>query len=119
MQNIHPFVGSILIAFASAATLGAQAQSTPAGAASVQGTAPSASATLPTSEGEVRKVDKEQGKLTLKHGPIANLAMPGMTMVFKVADPKALGTLKAGDKVRFLAEKVNGALTVTAIEAVK
>lgn len=72
-----------------------------------------------TANGEVRKVDKEQGKLTLKHGPIANLDMPGMTMVFKVADPTMLDSVKEGDKVRFSAEKVNGAITVTAIEPVK
>lgn len=68
-------------------------------------------------DGEVRKVDKEQGKLTLRHGPITNLDMPGMTMVFKVADPKMLDALKAGDKVKFAAENLKGALTVTAIEA--
>jgi Cu/Ag efflux protein CusF len=73
----------------------------------------------PTTDGEVRKVDKEQGKVTLKHGPIANLAMPGMTMVFKVADPRMLDSLKEGDKVKFTAEKVNGAITVTAIQPVK
>ena len=73
----------------------------------------------PTTDGEVRKVDKEQGKVTLKHGPIANLDMPGMTMVFKVADPRMLDSLKEGDKVKFTAEKVNGAITVTEIQAVK
>lgn len=79
-----------------------------------------ASATAaPSSDGEVRKVDKEQGKVTLKHGPIANLDMPGMTMVFKVADPKLLDTIKQGDKVKFAADNVNGALTVTAIEVAK
>jgi len=75
--------------------------------------------TTPMADGEVRKIDKEQGKVTLKHGPIASLVMPGMTMVFKVADPKMLDTLKQGDKVKFLADTVNGALTVTAIEAAK
>jgi Cu/Ag efflux protein CusF len=70
----------------------------------------------PTTDGEVRKIDKEQGKLTLKHGRIENLDMPGMTMVFKVADPKLLAPLKVGDKVKFAAENVNGALTVTAIQ---
>ena len=69
--------------------------------------------------GEVRKIDKEQGKVTLKHGPIASLDMPGMTMVFKVADPKMLDTLKQGDKVKFAADKVDGAFTVTAIELAK
>ena len=70
-------------------------------------------------DGEVRKVDKEQGKVTLKHGPIASLDMPGMTMVFKATDPKLLDALKQGDKVKFAASTVNGVLTVTAIEAVK
>nr|WP_235002141.1 copper-binding protein [Rhizobacter sp. OV335] len=70
-------------------------------------------------DGEVRRVDKGQGKLTLRHGPIANLEMPGMTMVFRVADPRMLDTLREGDKVRFSAERVNGSITVTAIEAVK
>jgi len=73
-------------------------------------------APVPNADGEVRKIDKEQGKLTLKHGRIENLDMPGMTMVFKVADPKLLEPLKVGDKVKFAAENVNGALTVTAIQ---
>ncbi len=76
-------------------------------------------AAAPTSDGEVRKVDKDQGKLTLKHGPIANLDMPGMTMVFKVTNPKLLESIKSGDKVKFAAENLNGALTVTAIEVAK
>ncbi len=75
--------------------------------------------TAPMADGEVRKVDKEAGKVTLRHGPIANLEMPGMTMVFKVASPKMLEGLKDGDKVRFTADRVNGAITVTAIEPAK
>ena len=70
-------------------------------------------------EGEVRKVDKETGKITLKHGPIENLEMPAMTMVFQVKDEAVLDTVKPGDKVRFRAEKVKGNFTVTRIEAVK
>jgi len=76
----------------------------------------SAAAPAPASDGEVRKIDKEQGKVTLKHGPIANLDMPGMTMVFKVADPKLLDNLMPGDKVKFAATNKDGAITVTAIE---
>ncbi|MEK8029749.1 copper-binding protein [Ideonella sp. DXS29W] len=78
--------------------------------------ASSAAAPLALSDGEVRKVDREQGKITLKHGPIASLEMPPMTMVFKVADPKMLDGLKAGDRVRFAADRVNGAITVTAMQ---
>jgi Cu/Ag efflux protein CusF len=70
-------------------------------------------------EGEVRKVDKEAGKLTLRHGRIENLDMPAMTMVFRAADPKLLDGLKEGDKVRFAADRVDGAITVTRIEAAK
>jgi Cu(I)/Ag(I) efflux system protein CusF len=79
----------------------------------------SSSTAVRQSDGEVRKMNKEQGKMTLKHGPIANLEMPGMTMVFKVSDPKMLDSIKEGDKVKFAASKVNGAITVTSIEAVK
>jgi Cu/Ag efflux protein CusF len=68
------------------------------------------------SDGEVRKVDKENGKLTLRHGPLNNLDMPGMTMVFQVRDPGMLDKLKTGDKVRFSADKVDGKLTVTHLE---
>ena len=69
--------------------------------------------------GEVRKIDKENKKITLKHGEIKNLEMPGMTMVFQVKDPAMLDTVKAGDKVIFKAERANGALVVTEIEPVK
>ena len=71
------------------------------------------------SDGEVRKIDKEHGKVTMRHGPIANLDMPSMTMVFKVADRKMFDTIKEGDKVKFTADRVNGAITVTAIEVAK
>jgi Cu/Ag efflux protein CusF len=78
-----------------------------------------AAANTPQSEGEIRKVDREQGKLTLRHGPIQNLDMPAMTMVFKAADPKLLDGVKAGDKVKFIAHKVNGIFTVMALEPAK
>ena len=68
------------------------------------------------SDGEVRKVDKSAKKITIKHGPLANLDMPAMTMVFQVKDPAMLDKVKAGDKVKFQAEKVGGAYTVTSIE---
>lgn len=66
-------------------------------------------------EAEVRKVDKAQGKLTLKHGEIKKLDMPAMTMVFRVRDPKMLDGLNVGDKVRIDADKVDGQYTVTAL----
>ena len=71
------------------------------------------------SDGEVRRVDKEAKKLTIKHGPIPNLNMDGMTMVFQVKDPAMLDQVKAGDKVKFAADKIGGQDTVTKIETVK
>jgi Cu(I)/Ag(I) efflux system protein CusF len=71
------------------------------------------------SEGEVRKVDKAGKKITLRHGPLKNLDMPPMTMVFQVSDPALLDKVKAGDKVRFAASNPGGKLTVTQIEAAK
>ena len=79
---------------------------------------PAAESTV-MSEGVVRKVDAASGKITLKHGPIVNLDMPAMTMVFRVQPPALLGTLKAGDPVRFRAELIGGVYTVTAIEAAR
>ena len=65
--------------------------------------------------GEVTKLDKTQGRITLRHGEIRNLDMPPMTMVFRVSDPKLLEAVSVGDKVRFSAEKIGGHYTVTAI----
>lgn len=67
-------------------------------------------------DGEVRKVDMDAKKITIKHGEIKNLDMPGMTMVFQVRDPALLGKVKAGDKIRFTAEKAGGAIVVTGIQ---
>lgn len=77
---------------------------------------PSAQAGPEMSDGEVRRVDKNAGKITLRHGPLANLGMPAMTMVFQVKDPAMLEQVKVGDKVKFVAERAGGALTVTKIE---
>ena len=70
-------------------------------------------------EAEVRKVDKEAGKVTLKHGAIPNLGMTPMTMVFRVKDPAMLEKLKAGDKVRFRADRIEGAYTVVELVTAK
>lgn len=70
-------------------------------------------------DGEVRKVDKEAQKVTIKHGPLVNLDMPAMTMVFRVSDPAMLDQLKAGDKIKFEAARVSGAYTVMIFEAIR
>ena len=64
------------------------------------------------SHGEVKKIDSTAQKLTIKHGPLENLGMGAMTMVFKVKDPAMLSQVKVGDKIDFVAEEVNGTLTV-------
>jgi Cu/Ag efflux protein CusF len=67
-------------------------------------------------DGEIRKVDKEGKKVTIKHGPIQNLDMPAMTMAFQVRDQSMLEQIKTGDKVKFQVEKIGGAFVVTRIE---
>jgi Cu(I)/Ag(I) efflux system protein CusF len=79
----------------------------------------SSAASIALSPGEVKKIDKEAGKITIKHGPLSNLDMPAMTMVFRVKAPTMLDQVKAGDKVGFVAEKINGALIVTRLEPAK
>jgi len=70
-------------------------------------------------DGEIRKINKDTQKITIKHSEIKNLAMPGMTMVFQVKDSAMLEQVKVGDKVKFVAEKSGGALVVTDIQPVK
>lgn len=70
-------------------------------------------------DGTVQKIDQAGGKLTLKHGPIKNLDMDSMTMVFRVQDPEMLKKVKVGQKVKFEADRVNGQITVTRIDAAK
>ena len=72
-------------------------------------------AQAPGATGEVTKIDKSAGKVTLKHGEIKNLDMPAMTMVFRVSNPKLLDDLAVGSRVRFTAEKVDGQYTVTSV----
>ena len=77
---------------------------------------PAAAATA-MADGEVRRVDRDARKLTIRHGPIPSLEMDQpMTMVFAVSDPAMLERVKPGDKIRFQAEKIGGAYTVTKIE---
>ncbi|WP_454655844.1 copper-binding protein [Bosea beijingensis] len=88
-----------------AATLAFLVAALPAAAQSVNGT--------------VTKIDEAQGKLTINHGPIKNLDMDAMTMVFRAGDPAMLKGLKAGTKVKFDVDRVNGQLTVTKLQPAK
>jgi Cu(I)/Ag(I) efflux system periplasmic protein CusF len=105
----------IVLAFAA---VPAAAQS---GTAAQQGRAAAQAGAQDTAlaEGEVKKVDKGAGKVTIKHGPLTALDMPAMTMVFRVKDPAMLEKVKVGDNIRFKAEKVEGAFTVTEYQAAK
>ncbi|MRD49343.1 hypothetical protein GHT07_18870 [Caenimonas koreensis DSM 17982] len=104
--------------FVLAALLGASISH---GAAHAQMSMPAASAAAPAdyTDAEVRKVDKENKKITLKHGEIKNLGMPPMTMVFDVKDATALDKVKNGDKVRFKALNEGGKMTVVEIQPSK
>lgn len=79
--------------------------------------APAAAAAF--SEGTVKKIDKAGGRITIEHGPLANLEMPPMTMAFRAADPAMLDKVRAGDKVRFVARHADGVFSVTALERVR
>jgi Cu(I)/Ag(I) efflux system periplasmic protein CusF len=75
----------------------------------------SAAATTSKSEGEIKKIDKAAGKVTIKHGELKNLKMPPMTMVFRVKDSAKLDQIKAGDKIQFVDGKAEGLFTATEI----
>jgi len=113
MNTRHTFFVAMLVASASA-----QAQMSPAMkmTAHMKASAPAGQASTVMTNAVVQKVDAAKGNVTLKHEDIANVGMPAMTMTFGVADKKMLHKVKAGDKVRFHVEIVNGAPTVTHIE---
>jgi Cu(I)/Ag(I) efflux system protein CusF len=113
MQRI---IFSLAIALAALSSTVAVAQDRKDGA---QAAAPAAGASTPLADGEVRRVDRQQGKVTLKHGEIRNLEMPPMTMAFRVRDPAMLDRLNVGDKVQFSAEQIDGSYVVTRIEAAR
>lgn len=70
-------------------------------------------------DGEVRKVDMDTAKVTLKHSDIKSLDMPAMTMIFNVKDKTMLAALKAGDKVKFKAVNDAGKVTITEMQVVR
>jgi Cu(I)/Ag(I) efflux system periplasmic protein CusF len=109
------------LATALTAALAAVPATTPAAAAEHDAHHSGGSASARTSSdalstGDVRKVDPDAKKITIRHGPLENLGMPPMTMVFQVSDPGLLGQVKTGDKIRFKAEKSGGTFVITRIE---
>lgn len=132
----HAGLAAALVAVAAAGTAAAQSSHASGHAHGPAPAAPAASTTAPAAAGasaakpanaaaesagewadaEVRRVDREARKVTLRHGPIRSLDMPPMTMVFQVADDALLARLREGGKVRFMAEKRAGAYVVTQVE---
>ena len=111
MKKLTSIIIASMLFTMSAASFAASHAAAPASAASATA--------LPLADAEIRKIDIENKKVTLKHGEIKNLDMPGMTMVFQVKDAAMLEKVKAGDKVKFTADKVNGTFTVLSIEIAK
>jgi Cu(I)/Ag(I) efflux system periplasmic protein CusF len=111
MKSLNPFVLAAVLAVASTAGI-VHAQTSAAAA-------PAASAPVEYTDAEVRKVDKENKKITLKHGEIKNLSMPPMSMVFDIKDAASLDKVKPGDKVRFKAVNEGGQLTVVELQPAK
>ena len=109
-SRLNAILAGAAIAFSLAGL--AQAQAAPTVGAS-------AASSAVFTDAEVRKVDKDARKITLKHGEIKNLDMPPMTMVFAVKDDAVLDRVKAGDKVQFKAIDDGGKLTVVEIQAAK
>lgn len=91
----------------------------PAADAPAKAEAKAKSPSAPLTAGEVKKVDREAKKVTIQHGPIENLKMPPMTMVFRVKDPAMLEGLEPGAKIRFRAEEADGGYLVTRLQKSK
>lgn len=104
MKSLIQAVLAVSLALSTATAVYAQSAQTEAAAADSMST------------GEVKKVDRSAGKITIKHGPLKNLGMDAMTMVFRVQDPTMLDQIKAGDKINFVAEQPNGQLTVSRLQ---
>jgi len=80
---------------------------------------PAADVSTAPSDGVVKKIDKAAGKVTVSHGPLVNLGMPAMTMAFRVKDAAWLDQMQVGGQIRFVADSINGALTIVRFETAK
>jgi len=118
MNTLKSLMSTAAIALVSALPLVAAAQATTTTAGGTDLVVAQAS-TADMTDGEIRKVDKDTKKITIKHGEIKNLDMPGMTMLFQVKDTAMLDMVKPGDKVKFKAEKLGGGIVVTEIQVAK
>lgn len=113
--NLKTSLVAVLFSIAGINGFASAATDNPSGATA----ATAATAGVKLTVGEVRKVDLEQGKLTIKHEALENLDMPGMTMVFKASDAKLLKDVKQGDKILFRAEKTESGFMIVRLEQAK
>ena len=118
MKTFKSFVSMATVAVAATLSFAAWSQAATQSATSADIVLAQAG-TADLTDGEIRKVDKDTKKITIKHGEIKNLDMPGMTMLFQVKDPAMLDLVKPGEKVKFKAEKAGGGLVVTEIQVAK
>lgn len=110
-------LGLVMVALdATSAGANAQSSATADKHSHDHGTPQAAAAAAPQTDGEIRKVDVAAQKITVKHGPIENLGMSAMTMVFRVRDPSFLSQVKPGDKVKMRVESIDGALTIVDLQ---
>jgi Cu(I)/Ag(I) efflux system protein CusF len=119
MKSLNTLIATAALTLASSISFPALAQTKPAAAPMADMKMEKSSASADMTEGEIRKVDKGTKKITIKHGEIKNLDMPGMTMLFQVKEPAMLDMVKAGDKVKFKVEKMETGLVVTEIQVAK
>jgi Cu(I)/Ag(I) efflux system periplasmic protein CusF len=113
---MNSMLKTLLLALGLCAAVSAGAENKPAAAAASSAQAASAAQ---LADGEIKKIDPAARKITLKHGEIKNLAMPPMTMAYKVSKSVALDQLKAGDKVKFNAERSGSSYVISHIEPVR
>jgi len=112
---VHRPFTSILVAISLTLPLSALAQNTAGAPGQTKAAAPSAAWT----DGVVRTIHRKEGQLTISHEPLVNLGMGKMTMTFRLKTPALIEGVKEGSRIRFVAENVNGELTVVALQAVK
>lgn len=112
---MHRLLSAILVSTSLTLPLPALAQGDPAAPGQTKAPAPSAA----WSEGVVKTIYKQEGQITIAHGPLVNLGMGKMTMTFRVKTPALIEGIKVGSRIRFVAENVNGELTVVALQSAK
>ena len=112
MKKTNTTIATVLLAMAALLPVSTMAQV-------AADAAKSSTAAASMTDGEVRKIDKDTNKITIKHGEIKHLEMPGMTMVFNAKDKSLLDKVQVGDKVSFMVINEGGKMVVTAIEPAK